>query len=105
MCFKLPKTLFLLELKININVFKLVQLASHITIKMKKLVMINIILVQANSNVVMNFFSAKKYYCEDDCYNGDGIKRKNKLYVKDNHCIEEKDYPSGYKKQRENYGR
>jgi hypothetical protein len=54
MCFKLPKTLFLLELKININVFYLVQLASHITIKMNKLVMINIILIQANSSVVMN---------------------------------------------------
>ena len=59
MCFKLPKTLFLLELKININVFKLVQMASHITIKMKKLVMINIILVQANSNVVMNILVLK----------------------------------------------
>jgi hypothetical protein len=29
-------------------------MASHITIKMNKLVMINIILIQANSSIVMN---------------------------------------------------
>ena len=49
-------------------------------------------------------YSNEKYYCEDDCYNANGIKSKNKLYVKDNLCIEEEECPAGYKKQRENYG-
>jgi hypothetical protein len=41
------------------NDFKLVQLKSHIIIKMKKLLVINIILAQANSNVVMTLIVIK----------------------------------------------
>ena len=35
------------------NVFKLAQLTSHIIINLKKIMVINIMLVQANSNAVM----------------------------------------------------
>lgn len=47
-------------------------------------------------------YNNKKYFCEDNCYNADGIKGKNRIYIENNICVEK--CSNNYKKQRENYG-